>query len=153
MTINWKRQGRAALAGFAVALACLTPGRLTAAEVTDERLRNAGGEAEAANWLTVHRSYDSHRFSPLDEINGETVKNLKLAYAVPLGGWEPSELGYPTLQGTPLADGGFLYVSDGWGSIYKIDARSGDRGRVVWKAEFDVDHEQLRLPANRGVAL
>jgi alcohol dehydrogenase (cytochrome c) len=153
MTINWKRHGCVALAGFAIAVACLTPGRLPAAEVTDERLRNAGGEAEAANWLTVHRSYDSHRFSPLTEVNSETVKGLKLAYAVPLGGWEPSELGYPTLQGTPLADGGFLYVSDGWGSIYKIDARSGDRGRVVWKAAFDVDHEQLRLPANRGVAL
>ncbi len=127
--------------------------RSQAADVTDARLKNAASDAEAGNWLTVHRSYDAHRFSPLTEINKDTVKNLKLAYAVPLGGWEPSELGYPTLQGTPLADGGFLYVSDGWGSIYKIDGRSGDRGRVVWKASFDVDHEQLRISANRGVAL
>ena len=122
-------------------------------DVTDARLRNAGSDAEAGNWLTHHRSYDAHRFSPLKQLNRETVKNLKLAYAVPLGGWEPSEFGYPALQGTPLVDGGLLYVTDGWGSIYKIDVRSGDRGRVVWKVDFDVDHEGMRLPANRGAAL
>jgi len=125
----------------------------SAADVTDARLLNAGSEAEAANWLTHHRTYDAHRFSPLNEITSDNVKNLKLAYAVPLGGWEPSELGAPALQATPLVDGGFMYVTDGWGSIYKIDGRSGDRGRVVWKADFDMDHEGLRLPVNRGVAL
>ncbi|NQV22159.1 MAG: PQQ-binding-like beta-propeller repeat protein, partial [Rhodospirillales bacterium] len=145
--------GGIGLLAAAVMILALMISGARAAEVTDARLRNAGSDTEAANWLTVHRSYDSHRFSPLAEIDRDTVKGLKLAYAVPLGGWGPSELGFPTLQGTPLADGGFLYVSDGWGSIYKIDARSGDRGRVVWKAEFDVDHEALRLPANRGVAL
>jgi alcohol dehydrogenase (cytochrome c) len=123
------------------------------ANVTDERLRNAGSDAEAANWLTVHRTYDAHRFSPLTEINRDTVKDLKFAYAVPLGGWEPSELANSALQGTPLADGGFLYVSDGWASVYKIDVRSGDRGRIVWKADFDMEKETLRIPVNRGVAL
>ncbi len=124
-----------------------------AAAVTDARLLNAGSDAEAGNWLTHHRTYDAHRYSPLDRINAGNVSGLKLAYAVPLGGWEPSELGVPALQATPLVNGGFLYVTDGWGSIYKIDGRSGDRGRVVWKADFDMDHEGLRLPVNRGVAV
>ncbi|NQV22079.1 MAG: PQQ-binding-like beta-propeller repeat protein [Rhodospirillales bacterium] len=145
----------AGLRFFAVVVACLMSILATAqaANVTDERLRNAGSEAEAANWLTVHRSYDSHRFSPLAEINKDTVKGLKLAFAVPLGGWEPSEWANSALQGTPLADGGFLYVSDGWASVYKIDVRPGDRGRIVWKADFDVEKEVTRIPVNRGVAL
>ena len=136
---------------FAVSLFVTTTG--WAGDVTTERLMNAGSDAEAGNWLTHHRTYEAHRFSPLKEINGDTVKGLKLAYAVPLGGWEASVLGNPALQGTPLADGGFLYVTDGWGSVYKIDARSGDRGRVVWKATFDIEFEQIRMPVNRGVAL
>lgn len=124
-----------------------------AGNVTDARLLNAASDAEAGNWLTVHRTYDAHRFSPLAEINKDTVKNLKLAYAVPLGGWDPSELAAPGLQATPLADGGFLYVTDGWGSVYKIDGRSGTRGRVVWKVDFDVDRDSMVIPVNRGVAL
>ena len=96
-----------------------------AENVTDTRLLAAGSDAEAANWLTHHRTYDSHRFSPLDQINQDTAKDLKLAFAVPLGGWEPSELTPPAIQGTPLANDGFLYVTDGWGTVYKIDVRSG----------------------------
>ena len=124
-----------------------------AADVTDARLLNAGGKAEAGNWLMVHRSYDAHRFSPLSQIDRKTVKGLKFAYAVPLGGWETSELANSALQGTPLADGGFLYVTDGWGSVYKIDGRAGDRGRIVWKVDFEVEKESNRIPVNRGVAL
>jgi alcohol dehydrogenase (cytochrome c) len=136
-----------------VLITCATANTGLPAEVTDERLRNAGTEAEAANWLTVHRSYDAHRFSPLSEINRDTVKGLKLAFAVPLGGWEPSEMTNSGLQGTPLADGGFLYVTDGWGSVYKIDARAGNRGRVTWKVDFEVEREIMLIPVNRGVAL
>ncbi len=33
-----------------------------------------------------HRTYDGQRFSPLGRINKDNVKNLRLAYAVPLSG-------------------------------------------------------------------
>ncbi len=33
-----------------------------------------------------HRTYDAQRYSPLARINKDNVKNLKLAYAVPIGG-------------------------------------------------------------------
>ena len=29
------------------------------------------------------------------------------------------------LEGTPIAENGFLYVTDGWGSVYKIDTHGG----------------------------
>ncbi|NKB39100.1 MAG: PQQ-binding-like beta-propeller repeat protein [Gammaproteobacteria bacterium] len=121
--------------------------------VSAERLNNLKSEEEAGNWLTNHRSYDSHRFSPLKEINRETVSGLKLAYAVALGGRGGTGIASVTMQATPLADKGYLYVTDGWGTIYKIDATSGKRGVIEWKADLEVDREHERIPSNRGAAL
>src|SRR5690242_21320944 len=100
-----------------------------AADVTPERLVNA--EKEPHNWLMNHRSYDGQRFSPLARINRDNVKGLKLAYAVPLGGGAGNEFN----EATPLAEDGFLYVTDSWGVLYKIDARSGDVGRILWRMD------------------
>src|SRR5499427_3089444 len=98
-----------------------------AADVTPERLMNA--DKEPHNWLLNHRSYDTQRHSPLDKINRSNIKDLKLVYAVAIGGTSANE----NLQATPLAEDGFLYVVDIWGVLYKIDARSGDTGRIVWR--------------------
>ena len=73
------------------------------------------------------------------------MKNLKLAYAVPLGGGAGNEFN----EATPLAEDGFLYITDSWGVLYKIDGTSGDVGRIVWR--MDPKQEQQRQ--NRGAAL
>jgi alcohol dehydrogenase (cytochrome c) len=124
--------GAALLAGTSLA---------TAADVTPQRLANP----EPHNWLMNHRTYDGQRFSPLDRINKGNAKNLKLAYAVPLGGSAGNEF----IQATPLADDGFLYITDSWGVLYKIDATSGDVGRIVWR----MDPKQQKQQRNRGAAL
>src|SRR5882672_2988820 len=85
-----------------------------AAEVTPDRLINA--DREPQNWLMNPRTYDAQRYSPLDRINKDNVKGLKLAYAVAIGGSAANE----NLQSTPLAEDGFLYVVDQWGVVYKI---------------------------------
>src|SRR5215469_9256122 len=114
-----------------------------AADVTPERLLNP--DKEPQNWLMNHRTYDGQRFSPLTRINRRNVKNLKLAYAVPLGGGAGGEYSVAT----PLAEDGFLYVTDSWGVLYKIDSTSGDVGRIVWR----MDPKQDRQQRNRGAAL
>src|SRR6202020_1688450 len=122
----------------------LLAGSAIAADVTPDRLVNA--DKEPGNWLMNHRTYDAQRFSPLDRINKANVKGLKLAYAVAIGGTSPNE----NLEATPLAEDGFLYVGDQWGVLYKIDGRSGDAGRIVWR----MDPGQEKMPdANRGAAL
>src|SRR5215472_10870562 len=98
-----------------------------AADVTPQRL----ADPEPHNWLMNHRTYDGQRFSPLARINRDTVKNLKLAYAVPLGGGAANEFA----NATPLAEDGFLYVTDAWNVLHKIDARAGDVGRIVWRMD------------------
>src|SRR5215468_3478459 len=114
-----------------------------AADVTPERLLNA--DKEPHNWLMNHRTYDGQRYSPLERINKTNVKGLKLAYAVPLGGGAGNEW----VQATPLVEDGFLYITDSWGVLYKIDARSGQVGRIVWR----MDPKQERQLRNRGAAL
>jgi alcohol dehydrogenase (cytochrome c) len=114
-----------------------------AADVTPERLLNP--DTEPQNWLMNHRTYDGQRYSPLARISRDNVKNLKLAYAVPLGGGAGNEFA----NATPLAEDGFLYLTDSWNVLYKIDARSGDLGRIVWR----MDPKQDRQMRSRGAAL
>jgi alcohol dehydrogenase (cytochrome c) len=113
-----------------------------AADVTPERLLNP--DKEPQNWLMNHRTYDGQRFSPLDTINRGNVKGLKLAYAVPLGGTGSNEW----VEATPLVEDGFLYITDSWGVLYKIDGTAGNRGRIVWRME----PKQEKQGTNRGAA-
>jgi alcohol dehydrogenase (cytochrome c) len=131
--------GVALLAGSMLAAAVPA----SAAEVTAQRLLNP--DKEPQNWLMNHRSYDGQRFSPLTRINKGNVKGLRLAYAVPLGG----SGGMEVIHATPLVEDGFLYITDGWGVLYKIDVTSGDVGRVVWRME----PKQEQQATNRGAAL
>ena len=132
-----KRLGMLAVAAGS-ALAALPA---VAADVTPERLTNP----EPQNWLMNHRTYDGQRYSPLDRINKANAKGLRLAYAVALGGSAGNEF----TQATPLAEDGFLYITDSSGVLYKIDGTSGMAGRIVWR----MDPKQAKLTRNRGAAM
>jgi hypothetical protein len=58
----------------------------------------------------------------------------------------------PENEVNPLIDNGFMYTSDGWGTVYKIDVRSGDHGEFVWIADPGVKHEK-NVPQTRVIAL
>lgn len=123
--------------------------------MTSDRLLAAGSDAEAGNWLMVHKTYDAHRYSSLDQINAGNVAGLHLAFAVPLGGLEPAGFGVGAMDGTPLVGNGFMYVTDPWGTPYKIDMSSGKEGKIVWICDTGVDKDASRgiVLANRGLAL
>jgi alcohol dehydrogenase (cytochrome c) len=123
--------------------AAVAASQAVAAEVTPERLLNA--DKEPQNWLMNHRTYDGQRFSPLAQITRGNVKALRLAYAVSLGGGSPNEYG----EATPLVEDGYLYLTDSWGVLYKIDGTAGDVGRIVWR----MDPKQAKHDgSNRGAA-
>jgi len=103
--------------------------------VTYERLL----KPEPHNWLMVHHDYGAQRHSALEQINKSNIKDMKLKFAVAIGGASPNE----ALEATPLVEDGFMYVVDGWGAVYKIDVRSGTAGRIVWK--MDPGQERLDL--------
>jgi len=128
-------------AALTIALLLASTAGSYAADVTYERLRNP----EPQNWLMNHHDFASQRFSPLDLINKTNVKNLKLAFAVPLGG----KAGNEYVEATPLVDNGFMYITDVWGVVYKIDVHPGRQGQVLWK----MDPGQQKPDRNRRVAL
>src|SRR6266571_1477409 len=140
-----------AAAGFASAL----PAR-AADEVTHDRLLNA--DKEPGNWLHHHKNFSATRFSSLKDINRDNVKNLKVAWTMHLGGVEGGGIWtHGGLEGTPIVENGFMYVTDGWGSVYKIDTHGG-QGTLVWKMDPKTDHDWAGAVAccgvdNRGVAL
>jgi glucose dehydrogenase len=122
-----------------------------AADVTYERLLNP----EPGNWLTNNLTYNSNRYSTLDEINKDTVKNLKLAFAVPfMPPSQGSSFATSALQGTPLVEDGIMWATDGWGRVYRVDMTKGDRGYIDWIMDPKTDPEiATGILNNRGVAL
>ncbi len=134
----------------------LTPAR--AADMTFERALNV--DKEPQNWLLHHGNYQGHRFSALKEINTDTVKNLKVAFTVALGGFEGGGARYKfgNLEATPIVEDGVMYVPDGWGSVYAIDVSTGKKGTFRWKFDPGTDKAWAGDVAccgvdNRGVAL
>lgn len=147
------------LAGLGVGLAAAAMFALPAqaANTTARGLVNA--DNDRANWLLHHRTYDGQRYSPLSEINTGTVKDLRLRFFVILDGLgSAGRVRQASMEGTPLAEDGFLYVTDGWNNVYKIDVRSGDRASIVWKFDPEMDRAYAADSGccqgrNRGVAL
>jgi alcohol dehydrogenase (cytochrome c) len=123
-------------------------GPAIAADVTKQRLENA--DKEPQNWLTVFQNYSSHHFSALTQVNRDNVKNLKVAFTVPL---TSALTGKNTLnlENAPLVDDGFMYVDDGWGGIYKIDLHEKNAGAIVWFADPAVSKDED--PRTRGISM
>jgi len=140
------------------AVACLSVAAFAAATVSGQytmtvsadRLLNA--QNEAPNWLMMNGDYGSTRYSKLTQINRDSVRNLRLVWAMALGGMQDVGQNGPENEIHPLVDNGFLYTSDGWGTIYKIDGRSPNKGEFVWVTDPGVKH-QGNLPRTRGIAL
>ena len=96
--------------------------------VTYERILNA--RSEPHNWLTYYGAYDGQRYSPLDQINKETVKKLTPAWVFQCGsvGLHSGKSTY-SFEASPIVVDGIMFVSgwDGW--VWAIDAR--DRSDAV----------------------
>src|SRR3979490_3029106 len=141
----------AALAGmFAVALAA---GALAAEyQMTVNRDRLVNAQNEPQNWLLMNGDYGATRYSKLTQINRDNVKNLRLLWGMGPGGGEGVGENGPENEVNPLIDNGFMYTTDGWGTVYKIDARNPNKGEYVWISNSGVRHEG-NVPRTRGIAL
>jgi alcohol dehydrogenase (cytochrome c) len=141
---------------FCVALACaaIASAVIEAADysltVSQDRLNNAQNEPH--NWLLMNGDYGSTRYSKLTQINRDTVRHLRMVWALALGGMQDVGQNGPESEVNPLIDNGYMYTTDGWGTIYKIDARDANRGTFVWVADPGVQHEG-NSSRTRGIAL
>src|SRR5580658_2163958 len=85
--------------------------------VDTARLLGAGGDGD--NWLTYGRTYDEHRFSPLQQINAGNVAGLKPAWHYDL------PVDARAQESTPLIIDGVMYVTAAWSRVFALDAATG----------------------------
>jgi alcohol dehydrogenase (cytochrome c) len=122
-----------------------------AKDVTYERILDARSEPQ--NWLTYYGAYDGQRYSPLDQINTENVKQLTPAWVFQCGsvGLHSGASTY-SFEAAPIVVDGIMFVSgwDGW--VWALDARTG---ALLWQyrhaSPFDVS--LCCGNVNRGVAV
>ncbi len=99
--------------------------------------------ADGRDWPAWGRGFDEQRYSPLDEINRDTVDRLALAWT-----YEFDEIWNVSSQ--PLAVDGVIYLAVGYSVVHAIDAASG---RLLWKYDPQVDPKKMRMAwGSRGLA-
>jgi len=136
----------AALAAAAALVACGppdTPSGSSAVMDTENQLA-----ADAGDWLMYGRTYDEQRYSPLTQIDDQTVGTLGLAWHLELDTTRG-------LEATPLVKDGVIYTTSSWSVVYAIDAASGEQ---LWRYDPRVDRPRVARficcdVVNRGVAL
>lgn len=115
---------------------------LKAEEVTDARLLNA--QQDKANWLLYGHGYTNQRYSPLDQIRTDNVKNLVLKWI-----YQTGKIG--SFQTNPLVVDGIMYITTPYNHVVALDARTG---KQLWRYEHKLRTEKFCCgPANRGAAV
>ncbi|WP_300059825.1 PQQ-dependent methanol/ethanol family dehydrogenase [uncultured Roseobacter sp.] len=127
------------------AVICLLAGTAAHAEVTEEMLAN--DQASTGDVLTNGMGRHLQRYSPLDTLNKDNVKNLVPAWAFSLGG--EKQRGQET---QPLVHDGKMYITGSYSRMYAIDVKTGQE---IW--QYDARLPEGILPCcdvvNRGAAI
>ncbi|MFD2420247.1 PQQ-dependent dehydrogenase, methanol/ethanol family [Amycolatopsis pigmentata] len=116
-----------------------------------ERILNAREEPQ--NWLTYYGAYNGQRYSPLDQINTETVKHLVPAWVFQAGmtGLIAGASTY-SFEAAPIVVDGVMFLSgwDGW--VWALDAKTGTE---IWRYKHAVPFDVSLCcgNVNRGVAV
>jgi quinohemoprotein ethanol dehydrogenase len=86
-----------------------------------------GNDADGHNWAAYGRTFGETHYSPLAEINRETVPRLNLAWT--------RDLEVTSNLSTPLAVDGVIYVASGYSIVHAVDAKTG---KLLWRFDPEV---------------
>ena len=101
-------------------------------------------------WPYYGRDSGGSKYSTLDQINRENVKQLKLAWAFHTGDL-PDEKMAATFECTPVVMDGVMYVTTAFSKVIALEAETG---KVLWRFDPKIDTSKRSYAfANRGVAL
>ena len=130
---------RFAMAASLVISAC----SVASAQTTDQLVK---GATDTSNVLNYGMGYNLQRFSTLNQVNKDTVKNL-----VPV--WNYSFNDDRSEESQPLVYQGVIYVTS-HNATMAVDAKTG---KQIWKSKIEFPPETMRVACcgliNRGVAL
>ncbi|NMG16829.1 methanol/ethanol family PQQ-dependent dehydrogenase [Aromatoleum bremense] len=140
-----RKNTRGPVAATVLALALAGVGAAQAKEVTDADILN--DDTLTTQVVTHGLGTKGQRFSPLTQINPETVKNLVPVWSFSFGG--EKQRGQ---QSQPIVHDGKMFVTASYSRIFALDVKTGEK---LWKYEH-------RLPdgimpccdvVNRGAAI
>jgi quinohemoprotein ethanol dehydrogenase len=116
-----------------------------AANIDGDRIIHA--DDSPGDWLAHGRTYSEQRFSPLKDINRDTVKQLGEA-------WEFRTNTSRGLEATPIVSNGIMFITGSWSKVWALDAKTG---RQLWFYDPEVPGQWGRFACcdvvNRGVAV
>lgn len=110
-----------------------------------DRARLLAADKQPQNWFTTGRDFGKGHFSPLRQINKQTVDRLGLA-------WQYDTHTVRGLEATPVVVDGVMYTTGPIGQVYALDAKTGAE---IWTYD---PHNNMRVnqrsccdEVNRGV--
>jgi alcohol dehydrogenase (cytochrome c) len=128
---------------LAIALISALPLGAQGLPVPYERLAKA--DQEPGNWLMYSNTYNSWRYSRLDQVNAQNVKNLQVKWL--FQGRHPEKF-----ETTPLVVNGIMYLTRPENDVYALDAATG---RVMWAYNHKNPERTYNCcgKVNRGLAI
>lgn len=100
--------------------------------------------SDNTDWPLHGGDYSNQRYSTLDQINSDNIKNLKLA-------WKYSTGKKATFQTSPIIVNGTMYLTTPYNDLVALDAATGEE---KWRYRHDLQREDFCCgPANRGPAV
>jgi PQQ-dependent dehydrogenase (methanol/ethanol family) len=136
-------RGLALVAGVALGLSATAADVPKAISVSQDMLTKAGGQG--TNWLHTNGSYDQARFYPGNQINAQTVKNLRPVFVVQTEVVE-------SMETAPIVVDGVMYLTTSYNHVYAVDAATG---KEFWHYKHKMGPVTTFCcgPNNRGVAI
>ena len=114
-----------------------------AQDVTTDILENAQNYSD--RWVTYGRNYGAWRYMPDDQINRETVANLRPVWIKQTG------VSGGAFEVTALVNDGRMYLTTANSHLIVVDPLSGTE---LWRYDHEFENVDLCCgPHNRGVAL
>ena len=101
--------------------------------VTDDMLK----APDDGDWLMWRRTYDGWGYSPLDEINKDNVKDLKVAWI-----WS---LTNGATETTPIVHDGVLFIFNYGDKVQALNAKTGD---LLWEYKRELPQELIDAGGN-----
>lgn len=123
-----------------LAVAALLPVfAVQAAQIDNAALSN---EADGKDWAAYGRTFSEQRFSPLDQINRQSVSRLRLAWSLDIDDvWNVST--------APVEVDGVIYFAAGFSVVHAVDVRTG---KLLWKYDPHCDSKKMRMAwGSRGI--
>ncbi|HEX6216999.1 MAG TPA: PQQ-binding-like beta-propeller repeat protein [Vicinamibacterales bacterium] len=134
-------------------LAVLTLFAVAATIAVASQSPSPGGVQTRTEWRYYGGNKGFTRYSALDQINRDNVKNVRIAWRRPALNDKmiaafPDTRPNAYLRATPIMIDGVLYTQDAHGLVIALD---GETGRTIWEQPFGRDLDDARGASTRGV--